>query len=264
MCRDGRRPSVEFVQFPDEQEFPMRWRSALVGAVVGAAALLAPVALAPAASAHGWVTNPPSRQDHCASGAVSFDCGGVKYEPQSVEAPKGSMKCSGDNAGFAVLDDTSKPWPRTQIGSSVTMKWKLTAMHATSTWEYFVDGVLHRTFNDNGARPNQIVEHSLDNLPQGNHTILARWNVADTAMAFYSCVDVTVGSGGGNPTPTPTPTDPTPPGDCTGTVWDAGTAYVGGTEVTYQGHVYKAKWWTRGESPASAGQWGVWQDLGAC
>ncbi|MEV8026238.1 hypothetical protein AB0O43_00005, partial [Cellulosimicrobium funkei] len=31
-----------------------------------------------------------SRQDNCAKGTTSFDCGSIKYEPQSDEAPKGS------------------------------------------------------------------------------------------------------------------------------------------------------------------------------
>lgn len=240
----------------------MRLRSTHLAAVVGAAAVLAPVVVAPSASAHGWVTNPPSRQDLCGSGAVSFDCGGLQYEPQSVEAPKGSMKCSG-GGGFSVVDDESLPWPRTQIGNTVTMKWKLTAQHATSTWEYFVDGVLHRTFDDGGAKPEAVVSHTLENLPAGDHTILARWNVADTANAFYACVDVTVGSGGG--TPDPDPTDPpTEPGDCEAAPWDPATAYTGGAKVSSDGRTYQAKWWTQGEDPSSSGQWSVWTDLGAC
>ncbi|MFE6970993.1 lytic polysaccharide monooxygenase [Isoptericola sp. NPDC057653] len=240
----------------------MRLRSTLLAAVLGAAAILAPVVVAPAASAHGWVTSPPSRQDHCATRTVSFDCGGVQYEPQSVEAPKGSMKCSG-GSGFSVLDDSSKPWPRTKIGNSVSMQWKLTARHSTSTWEYFVDGVLHRTFNDNGKQPEAIVTHTLENLPQGNHTILARWNVADTANAFYACVDVTVGEGG--TTPPVDPTDPpVEPGECDDAAWNPSSAYTGGTKVSYEGRAYQAKWWTQGDTPSSASQWGVWTDLGAC
>ena len=244
----------------------MRWRTALAAAVTGLVALLAPLAVAPTANAHGWVTNPPSRQDHCSNGTLSFDCGGLQYEPQSVEAPKGSMQCSG-GSGFDVLDDESKPWPRTTIDSSVTMRWQLTAMHATSTWEYFVDGVLHRTFDDGGARPGQVVEHTLDSLPAGDHTILARWNIADTANAFYACVDVTVGgNGGGTPDPEPEP-EPGPdpePGDCEAAAWDPSAAYVKGDEVSHDGREYLAKWWSRGEDPSAAGQWGAWSDLGAC
>ncbi|MCZ2264701.1 MULTISPECIES: lytic polysaccharide monooxygenase [unclassified Isoptericola] len=245
----------------------MRLRPTLVTAAVGLAALLAPLAAAPAASAHGWVTNPPSRQDLCAGGSLPFDCGSIKYEPQSVEAPKGSTQCSG-GSGFAILDDESKPWPRTKIGNSVTMKWKLTAQHATSTWEYFVDGTLHRTFDDKGAKPDAVVSHTLENLPQGDHTILARWNVADTVNAFYACVDVTVGEGG-TVEPTDPPVDPTDPpvepGDCEDAAWNPSSAYTGGTKVSYEGRAYQAKWWTQGDTPSSsAGQWAVWTDLGAC
>ncbi len=39
------------------------------------------------AYAHGFVSSPPSRQARCAQGAVQ--CGAIKYEPQSVEGPKG-------------------------------------------------------------------------------------------------------------------------------------------------------------------------------
>jgi len=240
-----------------------RLRAVLLAAVVGAAAIVAPVAVAPSASAHGWITSPPSRQDHCAKGTTSFDCGPIKYEPQSVEAPKGSMKCSG-GSGFDVLDDAGKPWPRTQTGTSVTFQWKLTAAHNTSTWEYFVDGVLFRTFDQNGAQPPSNISHTLTGLPQGDHTILARWNVSNTAMAFYSCVDLTVGSGGTDPgDPDPDPTDPEP-GDCTAPAWSAGAVYLGGAGVSHDGRAYEAKWWTTGENPAQSGQWGVWKDLGPC
>lgn len=240
-----------------------RLRAVLLAAVVGAAAIVAPVAVAPSASAHGWITSPPSRQDHCAKGTTSFDCGPITYEPQSVEAPKGSMKCSG-GSGFDVLDDAGKPWPRTQTGTSVTFQWQLTAAHNTSTWEYFVDGVLFRTFDQNGAQPPSNISHTLTGLPQGDHTILARWNVSNTAMAFYSCVDLTVGSGGTDPgDPDPDPTDPEP-GDCTAPAWSAGAVYLGGAGVSHDGRAYEAKWWTTGENPAQSGLWGVWKDLGPC
>ncbi|MCA5894811.1 lytic polysaccharide monooxygenase [Isoptericola sp. NEAU-Y5] len=235
-------------------------RSALLAAAVGLLTVAAPVVVAPSASAHGWITSPPSRQDHCATGTTSFDCGQIKYEPHSVEAPKGSMLCSGGSR-FSILDDTSKPWPRTTVGSSTTFRWELTARHATSTWEYFVDGVLHRTFDDGGAQPGSVVEHRVENLPAGNHTILARWNVADTANAFYACVDVNV-DGTGEPDPDPDPTDP--PGDCEAAAWDANAVYLNGAQVSHDGRTYQAKWWTRGENPANSGEWGVWKDLGAC
>ncbi|MEU4365010.1 lytic polysaccharide monooxygenase, partial [Promicromonospora sp. NPDC023987] len=162
----------------------------------------APSAVLPQAQAHGWITSPPSRADHCATGNVSFDCGGLQYEPQSVEAPKGSMQCSGGSR-FTVLDNNSLAWPRTNISGQTTFRWTLTVQHRTSTWEYFVDGQLFKTVDDGGAKPGATVEHTLTGLPAGDHTILARWNIADTAMAFYQCIDVSVT---GAPTTTSSPT----------------------------------------------------------
>ncbi|MGF1236112.1 glycosyl hydrolase family 18 protein [Streptomyces sp. 2-6] len=51
---------------------------------------------------------------------------------------------------------------------------------------------------------------------------------------------------------------------CTAAPWDKGAVYTGGQTVSYKGHNWKAKWWTTGEEPGTTGEWGVWQDLGAC
>ncbi len=243
------------------------------------------------ASAHGWVTDPPSRQANCATGATSFDCGEVKYEPQSVEAPKGSMQCSGGNEAFAILDDESKPWPVKNIGSSVTIQWKLTAAHNTSLWEYFVDGKLHQKFDQGGAQPPANISHTLTNLPPGKHKILARWNVSNTVNAFYNCIDVNVTSGGGTTDGGTTggstdggTTGGTTDGGTTGGTTDGGTTggstdgsnpncpaayvaskvYVAGDKVSHKGSIWKAKWWTQGAEPGTTGPWGQWENLGPC
>ncbi|MFF0964619.1 glycosyl hydrolase family 18 protein [Streptomyces sp. NPDC003703] len=51
---------------------------------------------------------------------------------------------------------------------------------------------------------------------------------------------------------------------CTAAPWAKGTVYTGGQQVSYKSHNWKAKWWTTGEEPGTTGEWGVWQDLGAC
>jgi chitinase len=67
-----------------------------------------------------------------------------------------------------------------------------------------------------------------------------------------------------SPTATPSPT-PTGGGTCTAPAWNAGTAYVGGSTVSYAGHTYTAKWWTQGEQPNThSGPYDVWVDKGAC
>ncbi|MGW2844638.1 lytic polysaccharide monooxygenase auxiliary activity family 9 protein [Streptomyces sp. NPDC001274] len=163
-------------------------------AVVGA--LLAPVLALTlpvgSASAHGYISSPPSRQAQCAAGTVS--CGEIKYEPQSVEGPKGLTSCSGGNSRFAELDNDSKGWKVTSVGRSTSFQWVLTARHATSTWQYFAGGRKIAEFNDNGAQPGATVTHQVDfGSVTGRQKVLAVWNIADTANAFYACIDLNIG-----------------------------------------------------------------------
>lgn len=51
---------------------------------------------------------------------------------------------------------------------------------------------------------------------------------------------------------------------CTDPAWQASTVYVNGDRVSHNGHAWRAKWWTLGEVPGTTGEWGVWEDLGAC
>ncbi|WP_112133611.1 glycosyl hydrolase family 18 protein [Glycomyces dulcitolivorans] len=51
---------------------------------------------------------------------------------------------------------------------------------------------------------------------------------------------------------------------CEGAAWQSSAIYVGGDRVSHQEREYRAKWWTTGETPGTTGQWGVWEDLGAC
>ncbi|MFI5935323.1 lytic polysaccharide monooxygenase [Actinoplanes sp. NPDC051494] len=206
------------------------------------------VAVAPA-SAHGYISSPPSRQANCASGAVS-GCGDIVYEPQSVEAPKGSKQCNGGGSRFAVLNDASRNWPAASVGQSVTFNWVLTARHSTSTWEYFIGNTQLASFNDGGAQPGATKSHTVSMGGfSGRQTVLARWNIADTVNAFYACVDLNIGGGTTTPPTTPPPTTPpptTPPATPpttppTGGTWQAGTAYVVGNVVTYGGLSYRCR-----------------------
>ncbi|GAB7029612.1 lytic polysaccharide monooxygenase auxiliary activity family 9 protein [Streptomyces sp. NPDC021749] len=144
------------------------------------------------AGAHGYVSAPPSRQAQCAAGAI--DCGPVKWEPQSVEGPKGLTSCSGGNSRFAELDDDSKGWKVTPVGRTQAFRWHLTARHATSTWRYFAGGRKVAEFSGGGAQPPKTVTHTVNfGSLTGRQKILAVWNIADTANAFYACIDVTIG-----------------------------------------------------------------------
>ncbi|KAI0823065.1 class III chitinase [Trametes gibbosa] len=44
--------------------------------------------------------------------------------------------------------------------------------------------------------------------------------------------------------------------------WNSGSVYTGGQQVSYNGHLWTAKWWTEGDTPGGAA--GVWTDDGAC
>jgi chitinase len=67
------------------------------------------------------------------------------------------------------------------------------------------------------------------------------------------------------PVTTPPTTAPTTaPGTCAVAEWTASAVYVGGDEVAHKSHKWKAKWWTTNEEPGTTGEWGVWQDEGAC
>ncbi|KAI0724269.1 class III chitinase [Cerioporus squamosus] len=63
----------------------------------------------------------------------------------------------------------------------------------------------------------------------------------------------TTTAGSGSPTGT----------SCGGvSAWSSSTAYNGGAQVSYNGHLWTAKWWTQNETPGSSS--GVWTDDGAC
>ncbi len=161
----------------------------------GAGLVLAPllVVAMPAgpASAHGYVNSPASRQAQCAQGTVP--CGDIRYEPQSVEGPKGLRSCSGGNARFAELDDDNKGWHATPVGNTVTFTWTFTAQHRTSNWEYFIGDNRVAVVDGGNQQPPPSVSHTV-NLGgvSGRQKVLAVWSIADTPNAFYACIDLQV------------------------------------------------------------------------
>ncbi|GHH76860.1 chitinase [Streptomyces sulfonofaciens] len=97
---------------------------------------------------------------------------------------------------------------------------------------------------DNGGR----TSGTCSSVPQ------SAWDFAKFSVEFA----------GATPPDNPPPTDPPGSGTCTLAAWDASAVYTGGQEVSYEGHTWKAKWWTQGEEPGSTGEWGAWQDEGPC
>jgi predicted carbohydrate-binding protein with CBM5 and CBM33 domain len=229
---------------------------ATLGMVASSLAVVSSPALA-----HGYVSSPPSRQAQCAAGSVA-NCGAIQFEPQSAEAPKGSKECNGGVAAFAELNNNSLPWRATDVGKSATFNWVLTARHRTASWVYYVDGAAVATFNDNNAIPSATVSHTVDlSRFSGRKTVLAVWNIGDTPMAFYNCVDVNIGGTGSGSTPTTAPTTAaptTPPATTAPTTaaptatrtssssssskdWAPGVSYKINDVVTYEGVSYQCR-----------------------
>jgi chitinase/chitodextrinase len=65
---------------------------------------------------------------------------------------------------------------------------------------------------------------------------------------------------------TPTQTFTATPGSgvCPSPLWNRSAVYTANNTVSWNSHEWRAKWWTQGEEPGTTGQWGVWEDKGAC
>lgn len=190
-------------------------------------------------SAHGYVMSPASRgyQGSLDKATLGYTAalgiyGSVINEPGSLEAKKGFpafgpadgmiASANGSIGGNTVLDlQTADRWKKTNITTGVnTFIWKYLAYHATAKWHYYmtkpgwnpnqplsrqnlelIGEVVH-----NGTPPQDNTPHHIT-IPanrQGYHVILAVWDVADTANAFYNVIDVNVQS-------TVTPAQPAAP-----------------------------------------------------
>nr|QNT18195.1 chitinase [Bacillus altitudinis] len=51
---------------------------------------------------------------------------------------------------------------------------------------------------------------------------------------------------------------------CSYDEWKETSAYTGGERVRFNGKVYEAKWWTKGDRPDQSGWWAVWRLIGGC
>ncbi|MFD1334798.1 lytic polysaccharide monooxygenase [Oceanobacillus iheyensis] len=230
------------------------------------------------ASAHGYIEEPQSRNLLCHE-QVNTDCGAIQWEPQSLEAPKGfpgpsipDGQIASAGGAFPELDEQSaNRWEKVDMDwGTNTFTWHLTAMHATTKWHYYItkpdwnpnepltrdqfELVPFYEIYDGGARPGQKVTHQVT-IPErsGYHIILGVWDVNDTANAFYNVIDANFG--GESTDPDPEPGDPEEPELPDVPEWNASTVYLGGDQVTYNGKLYQAKWWTRGDVPGNSQEW---------
>lgn len=181
------------------------------------------------ATAHGYMSEPPSRAYACRMG-LNTDCGAAQYEPQSVgETAKGfpalgpvdGKFASGGNAAFANLDvQNASRWVLTEVRErNIEFAWEYAAAHLTTGWQYYItkadwnpnQPLTRASFDltpfcsvEGGGRPpidgaaggsGPGKEKHRCTLPgdrDGQHVIFGVWTVADTGAAFYNVVDVDI------------------------------------------------------------------------
>ncbi|NTS77189.1 trypsin-like serine protease [Catenovulum sp. SM1970] len=124
------------------------------------------------------------------------------------------------------------------------------------------------SLTDNSSDDKGVVSHvwnlgdgSSSNSASLNHTYAQAGTYTVTltvrdaeGLSDTSSVQVTVAAGGGDN------------GSCNGLAnWQATQVYNNGDRVAYQGHEYKANWWTQNQNPAeNSGPWSVWTKVGVC
>ncbi|WP_286036986.1 N-acetylglucosamine-binding protein GbpA [Microbulbifer variabilis] len=166
-----------------------------------------------AASARGTLCKYPL----ASTGQKNINCGAVQWEPQSVEGPEGfpesgpadgMIASAGSNVWSPLNEQTADRWLKTPItAGKQTFKWHFTANHVARDWKYYItkpdwnpNQPLSRasfdlnpfcTIDGNNQKPPIDMYHECV-VPErdGYQVILAVWDVADTAAAFYNVIDV--------------------------------------------------------------------------
>ncbi|MBC3843084.1 hypothetical protein GXW82_31515 [Streptacidiphilus sp. 4-A2] len=89
-------------------------------------------------------------------------------------------------------------------------------------------------------------------------------NTAGSYNVVVTATDSTGASGSASFTWTVGGSTPPPP-SCSGlATWSAGTSYVPGDIVAYNGDKWTSTWYSTGATPGAAGSWAVWTNDGAC
>jgi chitin-binding protein len=227
----------------------IRSKAAAAAVAVPAASVLVVLGTATAASAHGTMSDPPSRvytcfledpeapqSDACkaavaASGTQAFydwnEVSLLNAGGRSREIIPDGRLCSAGRAKYRGLDLQRADWPATHMEPGQrTITYHATAPHSNSNFEFYItregwdptqplrwaDLVPLASFTH--QYPTTFTKWTLTIPPRtGRHILYSIWQrVVGSEEAFYTCSDVDFGgSNTPTPTPTPTPTDtPTP------------------------------------------------------
>ncbi|MGF1906956.1 chitinase [Aliivibrio salmonicida] len=91
------------------------------------------------------------------------------------------------------------------------------------------------------------------------------WNQGDNPATSTTGVWLAVNAAAVTPPAPvdPTPVNPVPPTEPTdpNSTWTAVGTYNTGDQITVNGVVYQAQWWTQGNNPETSGDWGVWKKV---
>ncbi|MYW69838.1 chitinase [Streptomyces sp. SID8379] len=191
----------------------------------------------------------------CPGGAAGDTCSGIEqntWDFSHVFAPFTSGTTAPSN-DFSLTASPASGTVKAGASTSATVQTSVTAGSA-ETVKLTVSGApagvtasLSPTSVTAGATSTLTVATTAAAV-NGTYTLVVTGASASAAPSATYTLTITGGSGN----------------QCTAAPWASGTVYTGGQQVSYKGHTWKAKWWTTGEEPGTTGEWGVWQDLGAC
>ena len=171
------------------------------------------------AFAHGYITTPgtEARGYLCDKQPENSNCNELRGNSQSLEALKGfpasgpaDSQIASAGTPYKVLDEQSPlRWVKKEIESGpMEIHWTFTANHRTAKFHYYMtkqnwnpsaaltrDSFELEPFCEvdyNDQVPPMALSH-MCNIPErsGYQIMLAVWDVADTANAFYNVVDLT-------------------------------------------------------------------------
>lgn len=187
------------------------------------------VAIQDKASAHGYVSNPPSRayQGNMDKGIIGWNTAFQTYgsaidNPQSLEGKKGFPIAGPEDGKIASVNEVlgddkldtqdSNQWKKQNLKTGInTFTWTYTASHPTSKWHYYMTKTgwdqnkpLNRDeleligtvdYDGSTASTNPSHQVTIPSDRSGYHVILAVWDVSDTANAFYNVIDANIEGG---------------------------------------------------------------------
>lgn len=219
------RPSCAFPyrRRAENEESSMSKNRKLANAFIGLGLTVALCSTgAVSAFAHGYINSDSTGNGPIARAAItSNSVGAVQYEPQSLEGDKGfpaagpadgKIASAGGQFGGDLDQQTSTRWFKNEVRPGlIPINWKYTAPHKTTKWTYYLtkqgwdqNAPLSRAsleevtnVQHDGSAASTNPSH-LVNIPadrSGYHVLLAVWDIADTARAFYNVVDLNVSGG---------------------------------------------------------------------